>query len=142
MKLYIQTINGQYINHPAFEDNLIAAFGSVPIDWVPFARISQPTNDILPVGPYQTAKVTYVQDGDGWKDSWDVEDITTEEKNNLIAYAMLNQPYPSWTFDEPTCSWLPPTPKPNGFYWEWNEETLSWKDTTPPPLTLSDVSFI
>ena len=40
------------------------------------------------------------------------------------------QPYPSWTLDEATCLWQPPTPKPNveetKLDYVWNEETLSW----------------
>jgi len=42
MKLYIETENGQVKNHPAFEDNLIQAFGQVPEHWVPFERVERP----------------------------------------------------------------------------------------------------
>ena len=37
------------------------------------------------------------------------------------------QPHPSWTLDEETCFWNPPTPYPadNNAY-AWNEESLSW----------------
>ena len=35
------------------------------------------------------------------------------------------QPYPSWTLDEETCIWQPPTPKPEGNY-VWDEETQNW----------------
>ncbi len=37
------------------------------------------------------------------------------------------QPFPSWTLNEETCLWEPPTPYPNSneaFY--WNETTQSW----------------
>ena len=37
------------------------------------------------------------------------------------------QPYPSWTLDENTCWWEPPTPIPNnGKYYRWDEPTLRW----------------
>jgi len=37
------------------------------------------------------------------------------------------QPYPSWTLDENTCIWNPPTPYPtDGQSYQWNEETTSW----------------
>jgi hypothetical protein len=37
------------------------------------------------------------------------------------------QPYLSWTLDEDTCRWIPPTPMPTeGGPFTWNEETLSW----------------
>mgnify|MGYP003636001086 CR=1 FL=1 len=37
------------------------------------------------------------------------------------------QPYPSWTLNEDSCIWEPPTPMPedNKFY-GWDEDTLSW----------------
>jgi hypothetical protein len=40
------------------------------------------------------------------------------------------KPYPSWTLDEDTCRWKPPTPAPineNNIY-TWNESTLSWDE--------------
>ena len=66
MNLYIQTENGQPINHPAFEDNLIQAFGEVPAHWAPFNRIHQPT-DLIP-SPFFTANLTYglADDGVTW----------------------------------------------------------------------------
>ena len=36
------------------------------------------------------------------------------------------QPYASWTLDESTCYWQPPTPKPEEGQWYWNEATLEW----------------
>lgn len=38
------------------------------------------------------------------------------------------QPFPSWTLDEETCTWKPPTEWPNdGQRYRWDEKTLSWK---------------
>jgi hypothetical protein len=145
MNLYIQTKNGQVINHPAIEHNLIDAFGKVPNDWVPFTRFEQPTNDILPVGPYQLAVVNYVPDGMGWKDSWSVREMTQEEKQEKITAIKSIQPFNSWTFNETICQWEAPVARPEGNYWGWDEDTLSWKDfspTPPLPVTLSDVSFV
>lgn len=36
------------------------------------------------------------------------------------------QPYPSWTLNEETCLWVPPTPYPSEGYWRWDEEKLNW----------------
>jgi hypothetical protein len=37
------------------------------------------------------------------------------------------QPYPSWTLDEDTCLWQPPTPMfTDGNMYDWDEATLSW----------------
>jgi len=36
------------------------------------------------------------------------------------------QPFPSWTLDEGTCRWVPPTAQPAGDYTFWNESTQTW----------------
>jgi hypothetical protein len=37
------------------------------------------------------------------------------------------KPYNSWTLNEDTCLWQPPTPMPtDGKMYDWDEETLSW----------------
>lgn len=39
----------------------------------------------------------------------------------------LPSPFPSWTLNEDTCLWEPPTPKPdNDRPYTWNETTLNW----------------
>lgn len=38
------------------------------------------------------------------------------------------QPYPSWSLNETTCRWEPPTPYPNdGQTYYWIEERLAWE---------------
>tara|TARA_R110000868_G_scaffold17474_2_gene76635 strand:+ start:1008 stop:1337 length:330 start_codon:yes stop_codon:yes gene_type:complete len=36
------------------------------------------------------------------------------------------QPYPSWTLNEDSCIWQPPTPMPEDGMCYWDEDTLSW----------------
>ena len=43
------------------------------------------------------------------------------------------QPHPSWTLDEATASWQPPTPMPTEGRWIWDEPSLSW--VALPPLS-------
>ena len=38
------------------------------------------------------------------------------------------QPFASWTLDESTCYWQPPTPRPEGTDWYWKEDTTEWVD--------------
>ena len=43
----------------------------------------------------------------------------------------IPQPYPSWTLNESTCYWEPPTPYPadgssQGTDYNWNESTKAW----------------
>jgi hypothetical protein len=43
----------------------------------------------------------------------------------------MPQPYSSWTLDEDTCLWAPPTAYPDdGKVYEWNEETTAWVEIT------------
>lgn len=53
----------------------------------------------------------------------------TYDKQRDAFYAP--QPFPSWTLNEESCLWEPPTPMPNdGKLYNWNEETLSWNEVT------------
>lgn len=37
------------------------------------------------------------------------------------------QPFSSWTLDNESCKWVPPTPYPNdGKIYNWDESSLSW----------------
>ena len=42
------------------------------------------------------------------------------------------KPYPSWTLNETTCGWKPPTPIPadafSGKKYSWNESTKNWDE--------------
>jgi hypothetical protein len=38
------------------------------------------------------------------------------------------QPFASWTLDESTCYWQPPTPRPEEGVWYWKEDTTDWVD--------------
>lgn len=48
------------------------------------------------------------------------------------------QPFPSWTLNNVTHEWDPPTPKPEDpkhiRTWEWREEQQFWEETTPAPI--------
>jgi len=42
------------------------------------------------------------------------------------------KPYNSWTLNEDSCLWQPPTPMPDdGKMYDWDEATLSWIEVTP-----------
>jgi hypothetical protein len=41
------------------------------------------------------------------------------------------KPYESWTLNEDTCLWEPPTPYPNdNNVYNWNETNLTWEQVT------------
>lgn len=43
------------------------------------------------------------------------------------------KPFPSWTLDEDSCLWCPPTPMPTtGAPYQWEESTLTWREVNWP----------
>jgi hypothetical protein len=117
MKLFIQIEDGNCINHPAFEDNLIQAFGDVPPNWEPFIRIPRPN-----IGPYRTLESqepTYQKIDGVWQDVWALSEMTEEEKiakqnkykeewAALGAAGNLLEGWDTWQFDETLCLYIPP----------------------------------
>ena len=43
------------------------------------------------------------------------------------------QPFASWTLDESTCYWQPPTPRPEEGVWYWSESVLAWTEHPDKP---------
>ena len=145
MKFYIEVENGQVKNHPAFEDNLIEAFGSIPEHWEPFIRVERPK------GVYQVVEAntpTYAKVNGVWTDVWPVRDMTAEEKSvkQLVTRAVFTtraqaSNWSAWTFDEATCEMVSPIPVPDvdqtkidaGIFTYWCGADNNWKDTPVRP---------
>lgn len=125
MNLYIEIDNNQPKNHPAFEDNLLQAFGNIPEHWVPFIRVEQP-----PIKIYEVYEgLTYELLDGNYTDVHHIRDMTNEEKLDIqrTVKENWNNYYPSWVFDENTCLFSPPVPYPtNNNRYRWNEETINW----------------
>lgn len=154
MNLYIETENGAIKNHPAFEDNLIQAFGSVPAHWEPFIRIERP---ILGVYELMTLDNSTYEKVDGvWTDVWHKRDMTAEEKaaKQQAAIALFNsreqaENWSAWTFDEATCTVIPPIPRPApdqaklsaGIFTMWCGADSNWKDTPAKPVDGNQYTF-
>ena len=141
MKLYIETEDGQIKNHPAFEDNLMQAFGAIPAHWEPFTRVERPTLGIYQTMDSGTAVYTKV---DGvWTDVWTVRDMTAEEKaaeQQAARDAFNTRPqaenWSAWTLDEATCTMVPPIPRPEpveGKIVFWSGADANWKEAPARP---------
>ena len=50
--------------------------------------------------------------------------------NSALDAFIEPKPFPSWTLNEETASWIPPTPRPPGFF-IWDEENLVWVQKDP-----------
>jgi hypothetical protein len=154
MNLYIETENGVTKNHPAFEDNLIQAFGSVPAHWELFTRVERPVPGIYQVLENQEA--VYAKVDGVWTDVWTVREMTTEEKaakQQAVRDAFNTRDQASnwsaWTLDEATCVMVPPIPRPAidetkvaaGIMTFWCGADNNWKDTPAKPVDENQYKF-
>jgi hypothetical protein len=131
MNLYIETENGVTKNHPAFEDNLIQAFGEIPAHWEAFTRVERPVVSMYQI--LNTPDPVYAQVDGVWADVWTVRDMTAEEKTakQQVAkdqWATLpnRENFVAWVFNEATCTYQPPTPRPAEGNYFWQGTTLTW----------------
>ena len=148
MNLYIETENGVTKNHPAFESNLIQAFGSVPAHWEPFVRVERPIPTL-----YQTMddEPTYSKVDGVWTDVWSVREITVEEKTAkqqavVTAFNSREQAenWSAWTLDEATCTMQPPIPRPDpveGVNTFWCGAENNWKQAPLRPVDNNQHKF-
>jgi hypothetical protein len=132
MNLYIETENGKPKNHPAFEDNLLQAFNTIPENWVAFERVQCPEIGVYEVLESEQPEYQLV---DGvYKDVWMVRTMTNEEIEikKAEAVAAWDNHFPSWLFNNDKCAFEAPIPYPqDGKHYYWDEPTVSWKVFTP-----------
>jgi hypothetical protein len=130
MNLYIQIENGNPVNHPAFEDNLIQVFGSVPDNWEPFLRVTPLNPDV-----YEVLENVYSKVDDMWTDIYTLRSMTAEEiadKQQAVRAEWASQPdasnFTTWVLDEETCSMIPPIPIPDeaGKVFQWSGSENNW----------------
>lgn len=154
MKLYIETENGQTKNHPAFEDNLLQAFGQIPDHWEPFVRVERPVTGVYEV--LESAEPTYEKVDGVWTDVWSLRPMTAQEKadkQQATIDAFNNRPqaenWSAWTLDEATCTMVPPIPRPEpdqakldqGIFTFWCGADNNWKDTPAHPTDGGQYQF-
>ena len=149
MNLYIETENGAIKNHPAFEDNLIQAFGSVPTHWEPFTRVERPVPAVYQV--LQSEEAVYTKVNGVWTDVWTVREMTAEEKTakqQAVITAFNEREYASnwstWTLDEATCLMQPPIPRPppvEGKIVFWCGADANWKEAPARPVDDNQYKF-
>jgi hypothetical protein len=141
MELHIQIENGQPINHPALDSNLIQAFGAIPANWEPFTRVESPTLNV-----YQTMdsdRSVYKKVDGVWTDVWPVREMTTEEK--IAKQAEVREAFntreqaanwSAWVLDEVTCTMQPPIQRPapvEGKIVFWSGADANWKEAPSRP---------
>lgn len=132
MELFIRLKNGQPFEHPIFGDNFRQAFPDVdttnlPAEFARFVRIQTPQ-----LGPYEKNQTVSYQLVDGvYTDVFSVEQMTDDEKlakqNAVKSNWAVSPNYASWTFNDETCQYDPPVPRPNDEKrYQWDEVNLTW----------------
>jgi len=146
MNLYIEIENGKPKNHPAFEDNLIQAFGRIPDNWEAFTRVKRPTVSVYEILDSEEPEYQKV---DGiWKDVWlhrQMTDAEKIEKQQNVIFKFNSRPqaenWSAWTLDESICEMVPPIPRPEADFTKldagirtfWCGADNNWKDTPAYP---------
>ena len=149
MTLYIQIDdNNKPLNHPLEEFNLKQLYPDhdfslgLPSGYVEFERVAPPIPgvykkfdetkgaDICLAFSHNGLEYKFI-DGKV-KDVWYVIDMTDDEKKaaqDAVKASYDNGDIPSsWTFNESTCEYDPPTSMPtDGKGYIWDEDTTSWK---------------
>ena len=130
MELFIQIRDGRPFEHPIFSDNFREAFphidpNNLPPEFARFERIEPPQ-----YGVYEVLLGPSYQWVDGIvKDVWLVRPMSAQEKlqkQEHVKAMWAENGFPSWSFDEATCTFMPPTPRPAGGVYRWDEPSLSW----------------
>ena len=146
IKLYIEIENGATKNHPAFEENLIQAFGEVPSYWEPFTRVERPVLSVYQV--LESDEPIYTKVDGVWTDVWTVREMTAEEKA-VVQQAVRDvfnarpqaENWSTWTLDEITNTMVPPISRPEadeakiaaGIMTFWCGADANWKETPARP---------
>jgi hypothetical protein len=154
MNLYIETENGAAKNHPAYENNLLQAFNSIPSHWESFIRVERPKLTVYQV--LDNPEPVYAKVNDVWTDVWLVREMTAEEKT-AKQQAIRNdfndreqaENWSAWTLDEATCTMQPPIPRPApdqtkldaGIGTFWCGADSNWKDSPARPVDDNQYKF-
>ncbi len=137
MELYIRIKDGQPFEHPILGDNFREAFPDVdtnnlPAEFARFVRVAAPA-----IGVYEKNQTVSYQLVDGaYTDVFAVEQMTAEEiaakQQSVKDTWAANNGFASWSFNEATCAYEAPTPRPtDGKFYTWDEPTLAWVEVTP-----------
>lgn len=139
MELFIRIQNGQPFEHPIFGDNFRLAFPDVdtnnlPAEFARFVRVEPPV-----LGVYEKNQTVSYQLIDGaYTDVFACEQMTSEEIAAKQQFVKTNWAatggHPSWIFNEATCAFEPPVPRPDdGNMYVWRESDQSWVYAPPAP---------
>ena len=143
MELFIRIKDGQPFEHPIFGDIFRQAFPDVDVNNLPskFARFERVKRPVLNMYEVMISETPTYELIDGvWTDVWHKREMTAEEKadkqqrtQNDWATQPNAENFSAWTFNEATCVYVPPIPKPETGDYFWRGTTLSWVEIPQRP---------
>lgn len=149
MALFIEIQNGQAVNHPAYDFNLIQAYGQIPDGWAMFRRVEKPSSNIYQV--FVNEEPTYQQVNGVWTEVWDIRDMTAEEKTarqqnmkDMFFAREQASNWSAWVLDEATCTMQPPIPRPEQIEGKtvfWCGADSNWKEAPARPSDAGQYKF-
>ena len=149
MNLYIETQNGQAINHPVLEENLLEVFKKIPDGWELFIRVEMPIPDTYQVLASETP--SYQKVNGVWADVWLIRNMSEREKTAkqqgvITTFNSREQAFnwSAWTLDEATCTMQPPIPRPapvEGLDIRWCGAENNWKEVPARPVDDNQYKF-
>jgi hypothetical protein len=153
MSLFIEIEEGKPKHHPAFENNILEAFGHIPPNFEPFVRVSQPMLDVYQV--LNDPPFTYEKINGIWTDVWSIRPMSESEKiqkqndqkskwNEYINSTGYPENWSAWIFNEDTCQYSSPVPPPENTldkFYEWCGADSQWKEVPERPVDGNQYKF-
>jgi hypothetical protein len=125
MKLYIQTENGEPIDHPILEENFIQAFSNIDTKNLTPEFSKYIRQAPLTLNRYEG--VTYERNGYAFTDFHRVRSINNKEKTAVIDQIKSNQPNENWILSKDGTHYAALIPiSQDGNTYRWDELTLNW----------------
>jgi hypothetical protein len=84
--LFLKVVDGQPVDNPVYESNLIQVYGYIPPEYQPFTRVQQNVTPLI----YQNVTDTYQDVNGQWQDVWVISEQTAEEKAATTAQINAN----------------------------------------------------
>jgi hypothetical protein len=84
--LFLKVVDGQPIDNPVYESNLIQVYGYVPPEYQPFTRVQQNVTPLI----YENVTDTYQAVNGQWQDVWVTSEQTPEQKVATTAQINAN----------------------------------------------------
>lgn len=138
MNLYIKLENGQPINLPMFEENILQCYPGIDLTntdlFAPFIRLPQPSISDLPRTEFQTLETNFIlaEDGVSYTDSYFVRDMDETEILHVTDNEIKNIDFTIQSFKDIASKELSDATDQDKSVWQTYIDTLNAFSYTDP----------